>query len=118
MDIRLLIWRWKCLLRQKLSHWRSFILTLITMTNFYKTSKIIIMNIVKTVLSQKKVRKLYFVKILLVVCMAFAPLCAQAKLGVPKIDAPKNAVNHNNRGVIYMQDRDYAAAIKELQMAD
>lgn len=49
--------------------------------------------------------------------MAFAPLCAQAKLGVPKIDAQKNAVNHNNRGVIYMQDRYYAAAIKEFQMA-
>src|SRR5574344_1246490 len=100
MDIRLLIWRWKCLLRQKLSHWRSFILTLITMTNFYKTSKIIIMNIVKTDLSQKKVRKLYFFIILLVVCMEFAPLCAQAKIPVPKIYTQKNAVNHNNIVVI------------------
>ena len=39
------------------------------------------------------------------------------KYGVVSIDAQKNAVNHNNRGVIYMQDRYYAAAIKEFQMA-
>lgn len=33
------------------------------------------------------------------------------------IDAQRNAVEHNNRGIIYMQDRYYAAAIKEFQMA-
>lgn len=40
-----------------------------------------------------------------------------SKYGVVPIDAQKNAINHNNRGVIYMQDRYYAAAIKEFQMA-
>lgn len=44
-------------------------------------------------------------------------MCAQAKMDVYKIDAQKNAVDHNNRGVIYMQDRYYAAAIKEFQLA-
>jgi tetratricopeptide (TPR) repeat protein len=33
------------------------------------------------------------------------------------IDAEKNAINHNNMGVIYMQDRYYYAAIKEFQLA-
>ena len=36
---------------------------------------------------------------------------------VLKINAQKNAVDHNNRGVVYMQDRYYAPAIKEFQMA-
>lgn len=40
-----------------------------------------------------------------------------AKMDVMVIDAQKNAVNHNNRGVIYMQDRYYAPAIKEFEMA-
>ncbi len=38
-------------------------------------------------------------------------------MDVMVIDAQKNAVNHNNRGVIYMQDRYYAPAIKEFEMA-
>ena len=38
-------------------------------------------------------------------------------MDVMVIDAQKNAVDHNNRGVIYMQDRYYAAAIKEFQLA-
>ena len=42
---------------------------------------------------------------------------ANAKLPVYKIDAQKNAVVHNNNGVVYMQDRYYAPAIKEFQMA-
>lgn len=40
-----------------------------------------------------------------------------AKMDVMVIDAQKNAVNHNNRGVVYMQDRYYAPAIKEFQIA-
>lgn len=42
---------------------------------------------------------------------------ANAKLPVFKIDAQRNAVDHNNKGVVYMQDRYYAPAIKEFQMA-
>lgn len=68
-------------------------------------------------MSRKKGRKLYFAKILIVLCLFFTPVFAQAKLGVPAIDAQKNAIDHNNKGVIYMQDRYYAAAIKEFQMA-
>ncbi len=45
------------------------------------------------------------------------PVCAHAKMEVMKIDAQKNAIDHNNRGIIYMQDRYYAAAIKEFQIA-
>lgn len=40
-----------------------------------------------------------------------------AKLPVLKIDAQRNAVEHNNRGVVYMQDRYYAPAIKEFEIA-
>ena len=71
----------------------------------------------KVVLYQKKVRKLYFAKFLVVLSLIFIPLAAQAKIEVVKIDAQRNAVDHNNRGVIYMQDRYYAPAIKEFQMA-
>ena len=38
-------------------------------------------------------------------------------MGVQEINAQKNAVDHNNRGIIYMQDRYYAPAIKEFQIA-
>ena len=63
---------------------------------------------------------MYFAKILTIICLLLMPVAvaaAPAKYGVVSIDAQKNAVNHNNRGVIYMQDRYYAAAIKEFQMA-
>ncbi len=64
---------------------------------------------------------MYFAKILTVICFLFissaAATAVPTKYGVVSIDAQKNAVNHNNRGVIYMQDRYYAAAIKEFQMA-
>ena len=60
---------------------------------------------------------MYFVKTLLALCLVMVPLCAQAKMEVFNIDAQRNAVEHNNRGVIYMQDRYYAPAIKEFQMA-
>ena len=60
---------------------------------------------------------MYFVKTLLAICLVMVPLCAQAKMEVFNIDAQRNAVEHNNRGVIYMQDRYYAPAIKEFQMA-
>ena len=42
---------------------------------------------------------------------------ASAKMPVFKIDAQRNAVEHNNKGVVYMQDRYYAPAIKEFEMA-
>lgn len=65
---------------------------------------------------------MYFAKPLkaltiLAVCLFFTQIGANAKMDVMKIDAQKNAVDHNNRGVIHMQDRYYAAAIKEFQMA-
>lgn len=64
---------------------------------------------------------MYFAKILTIIYLLVMPcaaaLAAPTKYGVVSIDAQKNAVNHNNRGVIYMQDRYYAAAIKEFQMA-
>lgn len=61
---------------------------------------------------------MYFAKTitLIALCLFLAP-AAHAKMDVMKIDAQKNAVDHNNRGVIYMQDRYYAPAIKEFQMA-
>lgn len=60
---------------------------------------------------------MYFYRIFITICLIFVPLVANAKMDVMKIDAQKNAINHNNRGVIYMQDRYYAAAIKEFQIA-
>ena len=60
---------------------------------------------------------MYCKKIVLLLIFLVLPLAAQAKMEVYNIDAQKNAVDHNNRGVIYMQDRYYAAAIKEFQMA-
>lgn len=64
---------------------------------------------------------MYCAKFLVVICLLFlqfnAAYSVPAKYGVASIDAQKNAVNHNNRGVIYMQDRYYNAAIKEFQMA-
>ena len=60
---------------------------------------------------------MYCKKIVLLLIFLALPLAAQAKMEVYNIDAQKNAVDHNNRGVIYMQDRYYAAAIKEFQMA-
>ena len=60
---------------------------------------------------------MYFYRIFITICLIFVPLAANAKMDVMKIDAQKNAIDHNNRGVIYMQDRYYAAAIKEFQMA-
>ena len=64
---------------------------------------------------------MYCAKILTVIFFLFmscaAATAAPTKYGVVAIDAQKNVVNHNNRGVIYMQDRYYAAAIKEFQMA-
>lgn len=56
-------------------------------------------------------------KLLIILCILLTPLSCMAKMEVYKIDAQKNAINHNNRGVINMQDRYYAAAIKEFQMA-
>ena len=47
----------------------------------------------------------------------FVPMVAQAKMERFNINAQRNAVDHNNRGVIYMQDRYYAPAIKEFEMA-
>lgn len=42
---------------------------------------------------------------------------SQAKMEVFDINAQRNAVDHNNIGIIYMRDRMYAPAIKEFQMA-
>ena len=42
---------------------------------------------------------MYFVKTLLALCLVMVPLCAQAKMEVFNIDAQRNAVEHNNRGV-------------------
>ena len=53
----------------------------------------------------------------MVLILFFCAQCSFAKMDVMVIDAQKNAVDHNNRGVIYMQDRYYAAAIKEFQLA-
>lgn len=60
---------------------------------------------------------MFFARVFIIFCLFFIPLAAQAKMDVMKIDAQKNAIDHNNRGVIYMQDRYYAPAIKEFQMA-
>lgn len=63
---------------------------------------------------------MYFAKLIIPICLVFVPLIqleAQAKMEVFNIDAQRNAVDHNNRGVIYMQDRYYAPAIKEFQLA-
>lgn len=60
---------------------------------------------------------MFFYRVLIALVLIFLPLCAHAKMEVMTIDAQKNAIDHNNRGVIYMQDRYYAAAIKEFQMA-
>lgn len=63
---------------------------------------------------------MYFAKLIILICMVcfpMLPLKAQAKMEVFDINAQRNAVDHNNRGVIHMQDRYYAAAIKEFQLA-
>ena len=60
---------------------------------------------------------MYFVRFLTVLILFLVPQHSIAKMDVMVIDAQKNAVNHNNRGVVYMQDRYYAPAIKEFQMA-
>lgn len=61
----------------------------------------------------------YCKKLLIILCLAhFAlPLRCEALMQRFNIDAQKNAIDHNNRGVIHMQDRYYAPAIKEFQMA-
>ncbi len=55
--------------------------------------------------------------ILIVFVMLVFPLSSNAKMEQFHVNAQRNAVDHNNRGVIYMQDRYYAAAIKEFQLA-
>ncbi len=57
-------------------------------------------------------------KLLIIFCLALCPVCfAKEPFLKFEIDAEKNANNHNNMGVIYVQDRYYAAAIKEFQTA-
>lgn len=58
-------------------------------------------------------------KLLLIFCLLIGSACYAARDPFLKfeIDAEKNANNHNNMGVIYVQDRYYAAAIKEFQTA-
>ena len=60
-----------------------------------------------------------FLKIIFIlICILQLPPAANAaRWNEFVIDAERNANNHNNLGVIYMQDRYYAAAIKEFQMA-
>lgn len=58
------------------------------------------------------------VRFLILICLATLPLCSYAaKWNEFVIEAERNANKHNNLGVIHMQDRYYAAAIKEFQMA-
>lgn len=57
-------------------------------------------------------------KLLIVLCLFLCPLCyAKEPFLKFEIDAEKNANSHNNMGIIYVQDRYYAAAIKEFQTA-
>lgn len=56
-------------------------------------------------------------KLLLLICFIFLQQLVQARIEVVPIDAERNAVKHNNLGVLYMQDRYYYPAIKEFQMA-
>lgn len=54
-------------------------------------------------------------KFLTLICLVIFALPVFADKFV--IEAERNANNHNNLGLIYMQDRLYAAAIKEFQIA-
>lgn len=58
-------------------------------------------------------------KFLIILCLALYPFSCFAREPFLKfeIDAEKNANSHNNMGLIYVQDRYYAAAIKEFQTA-
>ncbi len=56
-------------------------------------------------------------KLLCLLCLILIPQTCQAKMDVLTIDAERNAIKHNNLGVVYMQDRYYAPAIKEFQLA-
>ena len=57
-------------------------------------------------------------KLLVIFCLLLSSVCyAREPFLKFEIDAEKNANNHNNMGVIYVQDRYYAAAIKEFQTA-
>lgn len=60
-------------------------------------------------------------KLILTICfLIISPMLALqacAKIERFHVNAQRNAVDHSNRGVIYMQDRYYAAAIKEFQLA-
>lgn len=59
----------------------------------------------------------YYKNLLIILCLLIVQLPSDALMKRFNIDAQRNAVDHNNRGVIYMQDRYYAPAIKEFQMA-
>ena len=57
-------------------------------------------------------------KLLIVLCLFLCPLCyAKEPFLKFEIDAEKNANSHNNMGILYVQDKYYAAAIKEFQTA-
>jgi len=59
-------------------------------------------------------------KIFITFLILFAGLCAYAKAGTSvtyTIDPVKNAYEHNNMGIIYMEEKAYAAAIQEFKMA-
>ena len=58
-------------------------------------------------------------KLILVIVLYFSAVCTA--FAVPsnafKIDAAKNAINHNNQGVNYLNRKEYYSAIKEFEIA-
>lgn len=56
--------------------------------------------------------------IIFLICFAAAPVFAvQATSATYTIDPVKNAYNHNNLGIMYVEEKDYYAAIQEFKMA-
>lgn len=61
-------------------------------------------------------RKNFF--ILLLLCFSVLPAyCAGGTIATYVIDPEKNAYDHNNKGVIYVEEKNYYAAIQEFKMA-
>lgn len=60
--------------------------------------------------------RLKYISIAAILLAFFNILPANCDLITP-VDAQKNAQMHNNRGTLYMKERDYLAAIKEFKIA-
>ena len=59
-----------------------------------------------------------FLVLLFVLISSFLPVFASGRTSVTYvIDPEKNAYDHNNKGVIYVEEKCYYAAIQEFKMA-